>query len=109
MRKLLIGIIVTFVLCFPAARAGAGQNRYNFRPERKALKTRQKREMKALGREQKFQKRTWKSSHMSGATRAQLKHQMKRDKRALRERQKNDRQDLKDRERLMKERMRQVH
>jgi hypothetical protein len=109
MRKLLVGLMVTLVLSFPAARMGAGQNRYDFKLERKTLKARQKQEWKAVKLQQKYQKRSWKGMRMSRATRAQMKHQMQREKRALRETQRNDRQELKDRQRLMKERMRQVY
>jgi hypothetical protein len=108
MRKLLIGAIVAFVLSFPVARPGAGQYRYDVRPERKTLKARQKQEWKALKRQQKYQKHAWKGMRMSKATRAQMEHEMQRERRALRERQRNDLQDLKDRQRLMKEGMRQV-
>jgi len=108
MRKLLIGVIVTFFLSFPVARAGARQNRYDFRTERKTLGARQKQERKAFKIQQKNQKHTWKGAHMSRATRAQMKHQMSREKRSMLQQQKNDRQDLKDRERLMTERTKQV-
>jgi gas vesicle protein len=107
MRKLFIGLIVAFVLSFPVARAVAGQSRYDVKPERKALKARQKQEWNTLKLQQKNQKRSWKGMRVSKAARAQMKHQMKRDMRAVRERQRNERQDLKDRQRLMKERMRQ--
>jgi alanyl-tRNA synthetase len=109
MRKLLIGVIVTLFLTFPVARIGAGQNRIDFRGERKTLKARQKRERRVLKSQQKNQKRSWKNAHLTKANRAQLKHQLKREARALRQQQKNDLQDLKDRQRLTKERMRQVH
>ena len=109
MRKLLIGVIVTIFLSFPVVLIGAGQNRVDFRPERKTLKARQKQERRALKIQQKNQKRSWKNGHLTKANRAQLKHQMKRETRALRQQQKNDLQDLKDRERLTKERMKQVH
>jgi len=108
MRKLLIGVIVTFVLTFPVARTRAGQYQSAFKPERKMLKVRQKQDWKALKRSQKYQKHSWKGQHLSTATRAQLKHQMQRERRALRENQRNDRQNLKDRQRLMNERARQV-
>jgi len=98
--------MVTFVLSFPVVRAGAGQSRYDFKPERKALKTRQRQEWKTLKLQQKNQKRSWKGMRMSKAARSQMKHQMARDMRAVRERQRNERQELKDRQRLMKERMR---
>jgi Mg2+ and Co2+ transporter CorA len=109
MRKLLIGVTVAFLLSFPVAPPGAGRYRYDVRPERKALKARQKQEWKTLKLQQKYQKRSWKGQRLSGAQRAQIKHQMQRDKRALHERQRNDLQDLKDRQRLMKESARQVH
>ena len=109
MRKLLIGVIVTFVLTFPVARTRAGQYQSAVMPERKMLKARQKREWKTLKTQQKNLKHSWKGQHLSKATRAQLKHQMQREKRTLRENQRNDRQNLKDRQRLMNERARQVH
>jgi hypothetical protein len=108
MRKLLIGVIVTFFLSFPVARTGAGQSRNDFRTERRTLKARQKQERKAFKAQQKNQKRSWKGAHLTRATRAQMKHQLSREKRSMLQQQKNDRQDLKDRERLMKERTRQV-
>jgi hypothetical protein len=109
MRKLLIGVIVTLFLSYPVALVGAGQNRIDFRGERKTLKARQKKDRRALKIQQKNQKRSWKNGHLTRANRAQLKHQLKRENRALRQQQKNDLQDLKDRERLTKERMKQVH
>lgn len=108
MRKLLIGVIVTLFLSFPVARIAAGQNRMDFRGERKTLKARQKRERRALKIQQRNQKRSWRNARLTKANRAQLKHQLKREKRVLRQQQKNDLQDLKDRERLTKERMKQV-
>ena len=48
MRKLLIGVIVTFVLSFPVARTRAGQYQSAVKPERKMLKVRQKQERKVL-------------------------------------------------------------
>jgi len=107
MRKLLIGVMVTFFLSFPVARTGVGQERYDFGTESKALKARQKQERKAFKIQQKNQKRAWKDAHLSKANRAEMKHQMSRQKRSMHQQQKNDRQDLKDRERLMKERARQ--
>jgi hypothetical protein len=108
MRKFLIGVIVAFVLSFPVALATARQYQPTVKPE-KALKARQKRDWKMLKRQQKTQQRSWKGAHLSLGARAQMKHQMQRERRALREQQRNDRQDLKDRQRLMKERTRQVH
>ncbi len=103
MRKLLIGVIVTFVLSFPVVRAAAGQSVYDPKAERKALKARQKQEWKMLEQQQKFQKRSWKSMRLSKVSRAQMKHQLQRDKRAMRESQRNDRQNLKDRELWIKQ------
>ena len=94
MRKLLIGVMVTFVLSFPVARTRAGQYQSAVQPERKMLKVRQKQEWKALKLQQKYQKHSWKGQHLSKATRTQMKHQMQREKRALRENQRNDRQNL---------------
>jgi Spy/CpxP family protein refolding chaperone len=108
MRKLLIGAIVTFVLSVAVAPTNARQYQPTVKPEA-ALKARQKRDWKMLKRQQKTQKRSWKGAHLSRGARAQMKHQMQRERRALREQQRNDRQDLKDRQRLMKESTRQVH
>jgi len=108
MRKLLIGVIVTFVLSFPVARTAAGRYRPPVNLERKTLKAQQKPEWKGLMRQQKYQRRSWRGQHLSRGVRAQRKHQMQHERRAVRERQRNDRQDLKDRQRLMKETTRQV-
>ncbi len=108
MRKLVISVIVTFVLSFPVARASPRRYQVVDKPE-KILKLRQKQEWKALKRQQKYEKRSWKGGHFSRGARVQMKHQMQRERRALRERQRDERQDLKDRKRLMKERPRQVH
>ena len=108
MRKFLIGVIVAFVLSFPVALATARQYQPTVKPE-KALKARQKRDWKMLKRQQKTQQRSWKGAHLSRGARAQMKHQMQRDKRAVREKQRDERQDLKDRQRQIKERPRQVY
>ena len=75
MRKLLIGVIVTFVLSFPVARTRAGQYQSAVQPETKMLKARQKQEWKTLKLQEKYQKHSWKGQHLSKATRAQMKHQ----------------------------------
>ena len=103
MRKLLIGVIVTFVLSFPVARTAAGRYRPPVNLERKTLKAQQKQESKALKLQDKYQKQSWKASRPTKAARVQAKHRMQRQRRALRQQQKDDRQDLKDRERMMKE------
>jgi len=108
MRRLFIGAMLIFLLSFPVARTASGQDRLDFRSERKDLKTRQTREWRTLKAQQRAQRRSWGGAHMTRAQRAQLKHVMKRDKAALRQQQRNDRQDLRDRERLIKERTRQA-
>jgi len=109
MRTLFVGMVVAFVLSFPVAGTRAGQSRPAVQSEGKMLRVRQKQESKALKLQQKYQKRSWKGAHLSKATRAQMKHQMQRDKRAVREKQRDERQDLKDRQRQIKERPRQVY
>ena len=46
MRRLFIGVMITFLLSFPVVRRAAGRDRNQFRTESKALKDRQKRERK---------------------------------------------------------------
>ncbi len=70
MRKLFAGMMITFLLGFPAARWAAGQNRDQFRTASKALKARQKRERKTL-RPSRRPKHSWKSARMSKANRVQ--------------------------------------
>ena len=107
MRKLLIGVFVTFVLSFPVARAGAGQYRYDFKPERKALKARQKQEWKTLKRPAEIPE-TLLEGHayvQSGPRAVEAPNEAREAGYCARDRR-NDRQDFKDRQRLMKERMR---
>jgi len=109
MRKLLIAAMVTLVLSSPVVRMSARQRSSPVMSEKRMLKVRQKQEWNTLKRQQKYQKRSMRGQRLSRATRAQMKHQMQRDRRALREKHRNERQDLKDRRRLMKERTRQVY
>jgi len=69
MRKLFIGLMITFFLSFPVARRAAGQGRDQFRTEGRTLKARQKQERKRLKAQQKIQKRSWNSAHMTKANR----------------------------------------
>ena len=102
MRNLLIWIVAALALSFSGPHLGAAQ-RFDLKPERLQLKTRQKEEWKALKLRQKYQKQSWKNRSVHKSVRMQMKHQMQREKRELREKQKDELQDFKDRQRLVKE------
>jgi hypothetical protein len=101
-RRFLKTILLLFIFSI-AGHAGAGQNSAG-NPEKRQLKAHQKTARRLLTAEAKNVNKVLKNTRISSAQRAQLKHQMKRDKRELRRRQKDELQDLKDRQRMTAER-----
>ena len=101
MRNLLILMLVGLALAFSVERLQA--QRFELKTETKQLKARQKEERKALKRQEKYTKQSWKGHPVPKSVKLQAKHQMQRQRRQVLERQRNDRQDLKDRQRALKE------
>lgn len=106
MPKILVLIVAAGCLGLGVANAKQAQ-RVDWGAQSKQLKVQQKRERHDLKVQQRNIKKSWKNSHLTGATRTYAKHQMQRANRDLKTKQRDQRQDIKDRQKTLRERQRE--
>jgi altronate dehydratase len=81
---------------------GAGQNKA-VKPEKQQIKERQKKARNLLSVQEHNTQKALKGARIPASQRAQVRHQMKREKRDLKKNQRDERQDFRDRQKVLKE------